>query len=69
VILSSATSRLVIHLNLYGLPAALAAAGACFVIRMFGVHFGLTAPGPPGIDHDPGSTDSDPPAAGPADRR
>lgn len=31
-----------------GVPAALAAAGVCFAIRMAGVHFGLDAPGPPG---------------------
>ena len=30
--------------GVYGLPAALAAALACFVIRMAGVHYGLNAP-------------------------
>ncbi|MDN4522772.1 MULTISPECIES: trimeric intracellular cation channel family protein [Mycolicibacterium] len=35
-------------LDVYGLPAALAAAASCFVIRMLGVHFGLNAPRPPG---------------------
>ncbi|OBF28949.1 hypothetical protein A5724_26470 [Mycobacterium sp. ACS1612] len=59
-----------IHMNIHGLATALAAAALCFVIRMLGVHFRLNAPGPPGIDADPGSTDPDPPpAAGPGDRR
>lgn len=31
-----------------GLPAALGAAGVCFLIRMVGLHFGLDAPRPPG---------------------
>jgi uncharacterized membrane protein YeiH len=31
-----------------GAPAALGAAGTCFVIRMVGLHFGLDAPKPPG---------------------
>jgi uncharacterized membrane protein YeiH len=31
-----------------GAPAALGAAGACFVIRVLGLHFGIDAPGPPG---------------------
>jgi uncharacterized membrane protein YeiH len=31
----------------YGLPAALAAAAACFLVRLLGVRFGLNAPGPP----------------------
>jgi uncharacterized membrane protein YeiH len=31
-----------------GAPVALGAAGACFVIRMVGLHFGLDAPRPPG---------------------
>lgn len=34
--------------GVYGLPAAIGAAAACFVIRMVGVRFGLNAPGPPG---------------------
>jgi uncharacterized membrane protein YeiH len=66
---AAAVTVAVIHVNVYGLPAALAAAAVCFVIRMLGVHFGLNAPGPPGTDHDPGSQDSDPPAADPMDRR
>jgi uncharacterized membrane protein YeiH len=59
----------VIHMEVYCLPTALAAAAVCFVIRMLGVHFGLNAPGPPGIDQDTGATDSDPPASGPTDQR
>ena len=31
-----------------GAPAALGAAGACFVIRLLGLHLGLDAPKPPG---------------------
>ncbi len=34
--------------HLYGSPAAVAAAGACFAVRMIGVHFDLNVPGPPG---------------------
>jgi uncharacterized membrane protein YeiH len=37
-----------VHLDVYGLPAALAAAAVCFTIRMLGVGFGLNAPRPPG---------------------
>lgn len=37
-----------VQIGVYGLPAALAAAAVCFVIRMLGVRFGLNAPGPPG---------------------
>jgi len=33
--------------GIYGVPAALTAAIACFAIRMLGVHFGLNAPMPP----------------------
>jgi uncharacterized membrane protein YeiH len=33
--------------GVYGPPAAVAAAAACFVVRMLGVVFGLNAPGPP----------------------
>lgn len=31
-----------------GIPAALCAAGVCFLIRVVGLHFGLEAPKPPG---------------------
>jgi uncharacterized membrane protein YeiH len=43
-----ATSRA----DVYGVPAALGAATACFAIRMVGVQYGLNAPRPPGIDPD-----------------
>jgi uncharacterized membrane protein YeiH len=36
------------ELDLYGVPAAVAAAAACFGIRMVGVHYGLNAPSPRG---------------------
>jgi uncharacterized membrane protein YeiH len=39
-----ATSRA----GVYGIPAALVAAGVCFGVRMSGVWFGLNAPKPPG---------------------
>lgn len=34
--------------HLYGVPAAIGAAAACFVVRMVGVRFNINAPGPPG---------------------
>jgi uncharacterized membrane protein YeiH len=37
-----------ILIGFYGLPAAIAAAVACFLIRLVGVHFKLNAPRPPG---------------------
>lgn len=43
-----------IQAGVYGLPAALAAAGVCFFIRMLGVAFKLSAPGPPGARDDGG---------------
>ncbi len=53
-----------LELGIYGLPAALAAIGVCFVIRMLGVRFGLNAPGPPGLHRNSRSSDPDlPPAA------
>ena len=36
------------RIGVYGLPAALVAAAACFLIRLLGVHFSLNAPEPPG---------------------
>jgi uncharacterized membrane protein YeiH len=33
--------------GVYGVTAAVAAAAVCFLVRMFGVVFGLNAPGPP----------------------
>ena len=40
-----------IHLGVYGVPAALVAAAACFGIRVLGVHYDLNAPRPPGASH------------------
>ncbi|MFG2041744.1 trimeric intracellular cation channel family protein [Dactylosporangium sp. NPDC048998] len=37
-----------VRAGVYGLPAALGAAAICFLIRMLGVHYGLSAPKPPG---------------------
>jgi uncharacterized membrane protein YeiH len=39
--------------RLLGVPAALGAAGVCFLIRMVGLHFGLDAPRPPGTRDRP----------------
>ena len=39
-----------ISLDIYSLPVALVAAGACFVIRILGVRFNLHAPRPPGSE-------------------
>jgi uncharacterized membrane protein YeiH len=36
----------------YGVPAAVAAAVLCFVIRLLGVRFSLNAPSPPGMNRD-----------------
>lgn len=47
-----------VRAGVYGVPAALGAAAVCFVIRMFGVHFGLNAPVPPGSGSDFGSPGS-----------
>ncbi len=46
--------------GIYGLPAALAAAAVCFVIRMLGVRFGLNAPSPPAWRDDGGPANSQP---------
>ena len=45
------------HLNIYGLPAALAAAAVCFAIRMVGVRFRLNAPRPPGARDGSGAAE------------
>jgi uncharacterized membrane protein YeiH len=45
-----------VRMGVYGLPAALGAAGACFAVRMLGVRFGLNAPGPPGAGGESGSS-------------
>jgi uncharacterized membrane protein YeiH len=34
--------------GVYGAPAAIVAAAACFAIRLFGVRYGINAPRPPG---------------------
>jgi uncharacterized membrane protein YeiH len=47
-----------IQAGVYGLPAALVAAGVCFLIRMLGVGFRLNAPRPPGAGADPGTSDN-----------
>lgn len=50
------TSRLGLD-QVFGAPAALAAAGACFAIRMVGLRFHLNAPRPPGVPRrGPGRT-------------
>lgn len=67
-LVAAAITVTTIRMGLYGLPVALGAAAVCFVIRMLGVRFGLNAPGPPGTGHDSDSSESDPPASGPADR-
>jgi uncharacterized membrane protein YeiH len=41
-----------IRTDVYGVPAALVAACACFGIRMLGVRFDLNAPAPPGTDRE-----------------
>lgn len=41
------------ELGVYGLPAAVAAAGVCLLIRLLGVHFRLNAPQPPGTRAQP----------------
>ncbi|MCV7079621.1 trimeric intracellular cation channel family protein [Mycobacterium szulgai] len=51
-LVASAITVAAIRLGCYGLPAALAAAGVCFIIRMVGVRFGLNAPSPPGSQAD-----------------
>ena len=68
-LIAAAITVITIHLDVYGLPAASAAAAACFIIRMLGVRFGLNAPRPPGAGQDSGSPNCDPPASGPADRQ
>ncbi|GAA2352355.1 trimeric intracellular cation channel family protein [Saccharopolyspora halophila] len=47
-LIGAALTVAALHTGLYGLPAALAAAAVCFLVRMIGVHFGLQAPAPPG---------------------
>jgi uncharacterized membrane protein YeiH len=40
-----------IRADLYGLAAAIAAAGVCFLVRLLGIVFGLNAPRPPDAPH------------------
>jgi uncharacterized membrane protein YeiH len=58
-LVAAAITVITIHLDVYGLAAALGAAAVCFVIRMLGVRFGLNAPAPPGVKEGSGSPDSD----------
>ncbi|MCV7196485.1 trimeric intracellular cation channel family protein [Mycobacterium angelicum] len=51
-LVAAAITVAAISLGAYGLPAALAAAAVCFMIRMVGVRFGLNAPSPPGTRAD-----------------
>lgn len=41
-----------IRLDVYGTPAALGAAVACFAVRMVGVRLNLNAPAPPGAKRE-----------------
>ncbi len=66
-LVAAAITVAAIHADLYGLPAALGAAAACFVIRMVGVRFGLNAPRPPGARSD-SARGPEPPASGPDDQ-
>jgi uncharacterized membrane protein YeiH len=47
-LVAAAMTAAAIRLGVYGLPAGLAAASLCFVIRMLGVRYRLNAPKPPG---------------------
>ncbi|MCV7178328.1 trimeric intracellular cation channel family protein [Mycolicibacterium sphagni] len=60
-LVAAAITVAAIHFHVYGVPAALGAVAACFVIRMLGVRFGLNLPGPPGVEPDFGGEDSQPP--------
>ncbi|GAA2357209.1 trimeric intracellular cation channel family protein [Dactylosporangium salmoneum] len=48
-----------VRVGIYGVPAALAAAAVCFLIRMLGVRYDLNAPRPPGASGDRGSPGDD----------
>ncbi|MFF5229762.1 trimeric intracellular cation channel family protein [Dactylosporangium sp. NPDC000521] len=48
-----------VRAGFYGVPAALAAAAVCFLIRMAGVRYDLNAPRPPGASGDRGSPSDD----------
>ncbi|CNF52637.1 Predicted membrane protein [Mycobacterium tuberculosis] len=45
---------LTVETGSYGLPSALGAVAACFLIRMLGVRYNLQAPRPPGKRSEPG---------------
>jgi uncharacterized membrane protein YeiH len=45
-LLGATATVLALELHEYGLPAALAAAALCFLVRMVGVRFGINAPHP-----------------------
>jgi uncharacterized membrane protein YeiH len=45
-LLGAAATVLALEEGHYGLPAAMAAAGLCFLVRMLGVRYGLNAPRP-----------------------
>jgi uncharacterized membrane protein YeiH len=53
-LVGAAVTVVTILLGVYGLVAAIAAAAACFLVRLIGLHFGLNAPGPLGAPRDPG---------------
>jgi uncharacterized membrane protein YeiH len=56
-LIAAAITVATIRAGIYGLSAALAAAGVCFGIRMLGVKFRLNAPRPPGTGSAPDSTE------------
>lgn len=52
-LVAAAVTVATVETGVYGLPAALGAAAACFVIRMLGVRFRLNAPRPPRTGQEP----------------
>lgn len=56
-LVGSATTVACIAIGIYGLPAALAAAAVCFLIRLLGVYFKLNAPRPRGVPELPDNSD------------
>ena len=50
-LLAATSTVAAIGLGIYGLPAALLAAGSCFGLRMLGVHYNWHAPQPPQPRH------------------
>jgi len=53
-LVAAAITVAAILFGVYGVPAALVAAGACLIIRFLGLRFSLNAPGPRGMHHDSG---------------